>query len=191
MQSSPQVHAELQHCGQLLEELSHSTSPSDFDDKWQRFLGHLERFWNKCQNHFGRSPKWNSWKGRFEKQRRTDPQLSYLINARGAHEHTVADITEKKSGSIGIGAGPSGRVHIRHLHIGPNGISGYWDGDLAVTFTPDRVDPAPVTIRGRVYQVPTTHLGNPLADTSAIALGQHGLAYYRKVVVEAEKFFVK
>jgi hypothetical protein len=192
MQASSQIHVELRRCKDLLDQLATATSPADFDESWQQFLGHLERVWNKCQNHFSKSPKWNGWRGRYEKQRRTDPLLSYLTNARGAHEHTVADITDKKPGSIGIGAGPSGSVHIKHLQIGPAGrIKGDWDGDLAITVLPGRVDPAAVTNRGRTYAVPTSHLGFPLADSSALTLAQHGLAYYQQLVTEAEKFFVK
>ena len=191
MKPSPQIRIELQSCEALLEQLAKSDSESDFNEKWQRFLGHLERVWNKCINHFGKSPKWDGWKGGYEKQRRTDPLLSYLVNARGAHEHTVADITERKPGSIGIGAGRSGPVYIKRLQIGPEGISGEWDGELKVTFTPNRVDPAPVTNRGRTYTVPTMHLGASLPDSSALTLGKQGLEYYKRLVAEAEKFFVK
>jgi len=192
MQPSANIHLELQRCAELLEELRSAGSPDDFDDRWQRFLGHLERVWNKCQNHFGKSPKWNGWKGRYERQRRTDPLLSYLTNARGAHEHTVSDITNKKPGSIGLGAGPGGSVHIKRLTIGPNGqIQGEWDGDLKVTFNPGRADPAPVVNRGRAYAVPTTHLGSPLPDTTAVTLGKAGLVFYKQLVSDAEHFFVK
>lgn len=190
MQPSPNIHLELQRCAELLEQLHSVTSPNEFDDRWQRFLGHLERVWNKCQNHFGKSPKWHGWKGRYEKQRRIDPLLSYLTNARGAHEHTVSDITDKKPSSIGLGAGPSGTVHIKRLTIGPNGqIQGDWDGDLKVTFNPERVDPAPIINRGKTYAVPTTHLGTALCDTTAVTLGRFGLAFYKQLVSDADQFF--
>lgn len=189
MQSSPQIQAELNKCAGLLEEMAQTNSTQEFEERWQRFLGHLERIWNKCQNHFGKSPKWNGWKGRFEKQRRTDPLLSYLSNARGAHEHTVSDITEHTPEAIGIGAGLSGSVHIKHLQIGPNGVLGEWTGDLAVTFIPGKVNPVPVTNRGRVYPVPESHLGQKLPDNSALTLGRYGLAYYQKFVADAETFF--
>lgn len=191
MKSSPHIQTELHRCSEFLKQLGTAATPADFEDKWLRFLGHLERVWNKSQYHFGRSPKWNGWKSCYEKQRRTDPLLSYLRNARGAHEHTVADITKSKPGSIGLDAGPSSRVYIKHLQIGPNGIKGEWDGDLAVTFTPGSVELIPVTNRGRTYPVPTSHLGKPLEDTSAVTIGKHGLAYYEALVAVAEKYFVK
>jgi len=191
MQQSSQIHAELKMCANLLEEMAHTGSDQDFAERWQRFLGHLERIWNKCQNHFGKSPKWNGWKGRFEKQRRTDPLLSYLLNARGAHEHTVADITEQTPETIEIrAAGLNGGVHIKHLQIGPNGVQGEWTGDLAVTFIPGKVNPVSVTNRGRVYPVPEAHLCEKLPDNSALTLGHYGLAYYQKFVADADAFFV-
>ena len=182
MQPSPNIHSELCRCSELLEKLASTKSPDEFDDVWQRFLGHLERVWNK----------WNGWKGRFEKHRRSDPLLIYLTNARGAHEHTVADITSKKPNSIGIGAGPSGSVHIKQLIIEPNNLlRGEWDGDLAVTFIPGQVDPVAVTNRGKIYEVPTSHMGSPLPDTTALTLAKNGLAYYECLVKDAERFFAK
>lgn len=192
MQSSPNIHAELRRCTELLDQLGAASSPEDLEEKWQRFLGHLERVWNKCENHFGRSPRWNGWKGRYEKQRKADPLLSYLTNARGAHEHTVASITEKKPASIGIGAGRGSSVFIKHLEISPDGnISGDWDGELAVTFTPAQVAATAITNRGRTYVVPTSHLGDRLPDTSLSSLGRAGFAYYQSLVEEADRFFVK
>lgn len=191
MQSSANIRVELQRCNELVGQLGAASTPEELEEKWQRFLGHLERVWNKCQNHFGKSPRWNGWKARYEMQRRTDPLLSYLVNARGAHEHTVADITEKKSGSIGLGAGPGGSVHIKHLQIGTSGeLRGEWDGDLAVTFTPERVDATPVVNRGRTYEVPTSHLGDKLLETSLPSLGRVGFGYYQSLVADAEAFFV-
>lgn len=191
MQPSPHIHLELQKCAELLEALEKAASTQEFEELWQRFLGNLERVWNKCLNHFGKSPKWNGWKGRFERERRIDPLLSYLSNARGAHEHTVADITTSQPASIGIGAGPNGSVHIKHLSIGPNGITGDWAGDLAITFIPGKVDPIAVTNRGRIYQVPDSHIGQKLPDKTVLTLGRYGLNYYVNLVAAAEKHFVK
>ena len=191
MQPSLHIHTELQRCRELLDLLARTSSPLEFDDIWQRFLGHLERVWNKSQNHFSKSPKWGGWQGRYVNQRKTDPLLIYLINARGAHEHTVQDITNKTPGSIGLSAGSSGRVHIKSLQVGPDGITGDWDGDLAITFTPGRVDLAPVKNRGRTYAVPSSHLGIQIDNTSALTIGALGLEYYQNLVTEAEGFFAK
>lgn len=40
--------------------------------------------------------------GKFESLRKKDQLLSYLINARGADEHTVNEIVGRESGGIGI-----------------------------------------------------------------------------------------
>jgi len=190
MKPSPHIQTELRLCAALLIELEVAMTPSDFEEKWHRLLGHIERVWNKCQHHFGRSPKWSGWKGQYESQRRIDPLLSYLKNARGAHEHTVADITATKSGSISISAGPSGRAYIKHLQVGVDGIKGEWDGDLAVTFEPGGVELVPVTNRGKTYPVPTSHLNRPLEDISAITIGRYGLLYYEALVAKAESHFI-
>ena len=91
MQKSENIHTELVKCEAILESMSYSNSASDFDDKWQQLLGYIERIWNKCNNHFMKSPKWSGWKGRFEIDRKNDPLLSYLKNARGAHEHAAQE----------------------------------------------------------------------------------------------------
>lgn len=189
MQPSPNIRSELEKCADLLAQLEQASSISEFEDLWQRLLGHLERVWNKCQSHFSKSPKWNGWKGRYETQRRQDALLSYLTNARGAHEHTVGDITARVPGSVQIGAGPGGYAHVRSLRIGPKGVEGDWDGDLAVTFSAARIDPLPVKNRGRDYPVPTSHLGKALESTSVISLGRAGFSYYRDLVSKAEGFF--
>lgn len=191
MQQTPQIRAELNRCELLLEMMAATSSAAEFQEHWHQFLGHLERTWNKCEAHFGKSPKWNGWKGRFDKQRRTDPLLSYLSNARGAHEHTVAEITEQTLGSMSIGAGPGGTVRIRQLRIGPEGIQGDWDGDLALTFTPGEVIPMPVTNRGRTYSVPKIHLGEKLPNSSALTLGRYALTYYRNFLAKAEAVFIE
>lgn len=110
MQSSPQIHA-------ALDRLNRSQSLEEVEEHWKELLFRLERVWYKCESHFKHSPKWNGWKGKYEKYIKIDPVLAYLINARGAHEHTVEEIVKKDPGSISIGAGNEGSVHIKRLMV--------------------------------------------------------------------------
>lgn len=162
-----------------------------FEEHWKAFLSHLERVWNKSQAHFGRSPKWKSWKARFEKQRDRDPLLRYLRVARGAHEHTTEDILVKESGFISISAGPTGSGAIRNLSFD----KGDWkmeliSGSITIITSPDHARPLPVKERGRVLSVPTSHLGKTVDPSDLIGLATTGLAYYEKFLEEAESFFV-
>lgn len=191
MQASSKIHNELLRSAELLDELETLDSLNHIEDTWLSFLGHLERVWYKCQHHFGKSPRWNGWKGRYDKQRSSDPLLSYLTNARGSDEHTVAEITEKTPSSVGMKAGPCGSVHIKSLRVSSGSIQGEWAGDLEIIVNPASIEPAAVVNRGKLYAVPTVHLGNPLSDSSFVTLGKAGLAYYQKLVADAEKFFCK
>src|SRR5580765_4038702 len=171
----------------------------DFDEHWKQFLHRTERAWNKTHAHYGRSPKWGNWVAKFERERRQDPLLSYLCNARGAEEHTTAEITGREPGGIGIGLAdgvgvqPDGSIHIEHLTISttPNRIEVQSTQALKITFQPERVRMEPVTNRGRLYPVPTAHLGGQIDSNSLATVAEVALKYYESVLSQAEGFFVK
>jgi hypothetical protein len=190
MQSSPNIHQELTRRAEYISLLAGASSVHEIENQWKQFLYHLERVWYKCENHFGKSPKWNGWKGKFEVARKRDPLLSYLINARGADEHTVEEITEKKPGSIGIGPGHTGSVHIKSLEFGPDGIKFDGEGSLKLTFSPASIQLLPVVNRGRTYLVPTQHKGTPI-QPGILNIAKAGLDFYAKLVADAEEHFVK
>jgi hypothetical protein len=190
MQPSAHIQQELARCDELIIHLQTSKSILEVEEHWKRFLYHLERVWYKCESHFGKSPKWNGWKGKFEAIRKGDPLLLYLTNARGAEEHTVEDIVERNPGGLGIAAGPTGSAHIRRLQIGPDGVKFEGEGTLSVTFVPASIRPKPIVNRGRTYAVPNTHRGN-LLDPGLLPMAIAGLAYYKALVNAAEAHFVK
>jgi hypothetical protein len=190
MQPSPTIHSELSRCEELLENLKASKSIDEAEEHWKAFLSRLERVWYKCEAHFRRSPKWNGWKGKYERARKQDSLLVYLINARGAEEHTVEDIVNKQSGSFSIGPGPTGSALIQRLAFTQEGIKFDGKGSLAITFTPARLTLLPVTNRGRTYPVPTEHLGAPISAVNLLEIASAGLRFYKTVVAETESFLV-
>ena len=102
MQSSPKLQEELSRARDLVAAMEGSGTLSELEDHWKEYLGRLERVWFKAFAHYKRSPKWQGWQARFEKERKNDPLLSYLRNARGADEHTVSDIVEHQQSHIAI-----------------------------------------------------------------------------------------
>jgi hypothetical protein len=164
----------------------------EFEEHWREFLRRLERIWNKSEAHYRRSPKWNGWKGKFEALRREDELLLYLYQARGAEEHSVAELVQHEPGSLAIKAGPSGSVHIRRMQMAGNRIELEVLGEPPVIeLTPSRVKLLPVTNRGRTYSPPTKHLGVDIDPTRVIEAAELAIAFYDELLKKADVEFVK
>ena len=189
MKPSVNIHKEILACEKLLEELAKSANSDEFQDIWHRVLGHLERIWTKSVGYYKVSPKWSKWHQKEEAVRKAYPLLLYLTNARGAYEHKADDVTEKTGGGLAISAGSGKPVHIKKMTVSNGQVSGEWDGDLRVTFIPEKVDLKPVTNRGVLHKVPDIHLGKKLPSKDVIVVGQMGMKYYKDLIKRAEEFF--
>ena len=160
-----------------------------FAVRWKKFLHRLERAWFKSESHYSRSPKWHSWAGQFITQRRQDPLLSYLKNARDADEHTVAEITARVAG-VAIGAPPGQSVVVDSLVIKNGQVFVDSTGPLVVEFLPARTQLLPVANRGRTYPVPTVHLGKPVNRHDVLEMAFLSLDWYRDFADRTETHFV-
>lgn len=199
MQRSDAPHREIARAEQAISAMRAASSIDEFDEHWKQFLHRLERIWNKAVAHFGRSPKWGNWAAKYEKDRRQDMLLSYLCNARGAEEHTTAEVTGRERGGIGIGLAdgvgvqPDGSVLIESLIVksSPEKIHVQSAQPLKITFIPEKVRMEPVVNRGRTYPVPTSHLGKAFDAGDLPAIAEVALQYYKSAISKAEEFFVK
>lgn len=160
-----------------------------FEEHWKEFLRRLERGWNKLSAQHKTDPKWNGWKSPFEHMRRTDPLISYLLNARGADEHSVQDITAAEGTSISINPAEGSGLHIERLVLSRNSLHVQSKQPVKIEFSPARISLLPVVNRGRTYNVPTEHNGAPIDSSNITAIAEIGLGYYLKAVSDAEKFF--
>ena len=191
MHHSEQPYVELAKAHAAIEAMRNAKALDEFEEHWKEFLGRIERVWNKAFSHFGKSPKWNGWKGKTEGLRRTDPLLSYLINARGADEHTVNEIVGREPGGIGINPAEGNSLYIEHMEINNGQIRIQSPQRIRVDFIPARTTLLPVANRGRTYHVPTTHLGKPIDPRNVISVAEAGAQFYQEFLSGAEAFFVK
>ena len=191
MQHSDQPSLELAKARAAIGEMRDAKTLDALEEAWKEFLGRLERGWNKGVSHFGKSPKWNGWKGQFEGLRKTDPLLSYLVNARGADEHTVNEIVGREAPGIGINPAKGNSLYIERMEINNGNIFIQSPQKIRVDFLPARTTLLPVTNRGRVYAVPTSHLGNPVDLMNVIAVADVAAEFYENFLARAEEFFVK
>ena len=191
MQHSEKPSLELAKARSAVVEMRNAKTLEEFEEAWKRFLGCLERVWNKGVSHFGKSPKWSGWKGQFEELRRTDPLLSYLVNARGAEEHTVNEIVGRTPSGIGINPAEGNSLKIERMDIINGNIFIESQQKLRIDFIPGRTTLLPITNRGRVYSVPTAHLGNPIDPMNVIGIAEAAARFYGIFLDKAEEFFVK
>jgi hypothetical protein len=184
---------QLKKAESYITKMSSAGTLEEYEESWKDYLQNLERAWNKLVSHLNKSPKYQGWveRGRTEKLRRTDQLLSYLVNARGAEEHSVTDITKQQSGRIGINPANGTSMHIKRLEVNNGHILVDSDQPIKFDFTPGKVELLPVVNRGRTYQIPTTHLGSKITITEPTKLAKQGIDFYRTYFEKAEKHFVK
>jgi len=191
MKHSDQPRKELAHALSAIETMKHSSSLDEFEDNWKNFLHHIERIWNKAAHHYGKSPEWSGWKGKYESLRKKDPLLSYLVKARGAEEHTVNEIVSRDPGGIGINPAEGNSLYIENMTIHNGNINIKSPQKIRVDFIPAKTKLLPVINRGREYPVPTAHLGNKINPTNVVEVAELGAKFYGGFISDVEAAFVK
>ena len=177
----------------FIDKMKNASTSAQYEEAWIDFLHNLERIWNKTVSHLKRSPKYQGWtlRGKAETLRRKDPLLSYLINARGAEEHTIADITGREPGGIVINPAEGTALTIKEMTIDDGKISINADNPIKIEFIPSKMKLLPVINRGRKYDLPTSHLGESIDDKNPIEIARLAIKFYEGYIEEAEKHFVK
>lgn len=192
MQHSDKPFKELNLAADLLEEMSRAQNLDQMEALWKRFLHHLDRVWNKAEAHYSSSPKWDNWRGKYISQRRKDPLLSYLINARNVDEHSIAEIAQQLPGMFMINPPQfGGTLKIDRLTI-ENGIIEEFRSSTGakIYFEPSQLRLLPVTNHGRTYNPPTMHQGRPINPNDVLGAAQLGISFYREFLSAAEVYFV-
>ena len=192
MQHSDQPFIELEKAKETISAMESSESLGQFEEQWKEFLRRTERTWNKAHAHFGKSPKWNSWQRKVEQQRKSDELLLYLVQARGADEHTVNEISERQPGGIGINPAVGNSLFIERMEIRNGQIVELRSPQaIRIDLLPAQIRLLPVTNRGRKYEVPTSHLGSRIDPSNVIEIAKAAYSFYEKVLAEAEEKFVR
>jgi hypothetical protein len=139
------------------------------------------------------SPQSRQWFGAKKRERRLDPLLNYMLQARNAEEHGIHPVAVR-----GHGGEPTGlEAFKRGFAVGPNfrtreGVFGYFSTPekAAVLWrvTPPDAELIPVhnDVFGQTFDPPTEHLGRPLKSRSPLSVGRLWLIYLRRLIREAE-----
>lgn len=152
----------------------------EFEFHWKDFLIYLERIWKKGELECKDLPKFQPWQGAYKRERKKDPLLSYLKNARDVDQHSIQQITIEKGYEIKITSPLEG--------------STFNAGD-AITIQSEikepRIEIQAVTNRSEVYEPPIEHLGKRLLNPNdPIELAELGIAYYENFLEEIKLNFL-
>lgn len=184
----------LRSASKAIDDLKSAESHEQFSDIWFTFLFAWKSVYTVLQQATKVTPKIAQWYSSKETERKDDPLLQYLYEARNVDEHGLEAVTKEKPGSIGV-------KPVENTGVFYNGVFGFKDGkfmvpaatdrhgnpvDLNVTINPSRTILVPVVARGnRTYNPPQEHLGQRLIDSSPIGIAEVSVAYLKMLLQEA------
>ena len=151
---------------------------SEYEAAWRDFLGRIERVWTKIEAAMSQVEGWQSVQSRVVAERRNDPLLSYVVQARNVDEHTIQDVTA------------DWRASLNATQIGP--------GQVRLEWKPWDRPLLPVRNRGVIYAPPRSHLGTDFTErlgkgqAEAVIVASMAMRYYCNLINEVgERFFRK
>jgi hypothetical protein len=173
--------------------LSESTNFDEFSDHWYVFLQGFHGVFTVFKEAEPPSKKAENWLGRKNAERRRDPLLQYLYEARNDEEHGLARSVVLSGGQHLYKVTPG-----QHI-LGPDPSKGRWFACDADTGIPLELvvwqGPGPMLgdVRNRdkakIYGAPIVHRRKTLTDLSPIAVGELGLTWLRAMIEEAATRF--
>lgn len=180
---------------QQLEAAEKAPSYEAFKDAWYLFLVAAKNVYTTLEQGSKASARSRQWFGGKKADRKADPLLQYLFQARDDDEHGLSDVTNLQPGHLTIGRaapGYSNDMTIHNLHVDGEGkvhiggITAHDNLPVLVEQMPGRAVLSPVIGRGNnTYDPPLEHLGKPLADSAPITVGKLCLVYLEALVTEA------
>lgn len=175
--------------------MQNANSFEKLEEAWSNFLTMANRAYTKLEQGAKDNGKHRAWFGRQKHERRQDPLLRYIKNARDADEHGLERITERASGGIGINFphGETKSTVVKRGHIGGGQIALEFEQptEISVHAYPAGVKLIAVTNYGDRYEAPIEHLGQPIRRThphahpSPIPVAELAISHLEKLIAEA------
>ncbi|WP_249696461.1 hypothetical protein [Stappia sp. WLB 29] len=187
---------------------------TDFSDAWYGLLTASKNVYTTLDAGAKTSAQSRQWFGSVERYRKRDELLQYMFEARNDEEHGLGTAVELQPPVHEIGVAENGASRAFRIDGGPfrnvifeggnpgirflGGMPPYLkvtpldDRPVAIRRTPATTILVEVHARGnRTYPPPASHNGQPLIDTSPIAVAELNLAYLETIVAEAEQYVRK
>lgn len=166
-----------------------------FSGAWYSFLTAYKNVYSTLEQGAKASAKSRQWFGAKKQARKSDPMLQYLFQARDSDEHSLENVTELYHGHTSIGVSKPGysdfmefsEVKIRNSSITIENATSLDGKPILIERIGPHVRLRSVAGRGNiVYQPPTQHKGQKLANNLPITIGKLAIIYLDELIQEAE-----
>jgi hypothetical protein len=182
-----QAKAKLEKARQAVAALANAKTLPEANSTWADFLHAAIGIYTKLEQGAKGSGPSNAWFGRKKHERKTDPLLRYIHQARNADEHGLEAITSVDLPTFSVGGGGTYDTKVIEGGPLPHLEITYRSGPPPqVTFTGPRLKL--VRVKDDRYgdhcDPPTIHLGVAIADQSVLNVATLGLAYLEATLLE-------
>jgi hypothetical protein len=168
-----------------LEAARHALAFEAFEVEWYQLLVAANSADAIVESTANRDNADRPWYGYKVRQRKKDPLLRYMHQARNVDEHGIEAVTESTPARIEIWGDD---IKIHNLAIRGRMVKGELGGNPTIKAMPSSVQL--VTVRddryGDEFEPPREHLGKPLTDGSPLNVARLWLSYLEALVAEAE-----
>lgn len=184
---------ELEKSKKNFEAMKNSKTLDEYEENWRNFVTNLEKVWIKAEREcIEFKNKFQPWQGKFTRERRIDPLLKYVKNARDVETHSIQEIVEKQKGYTTINPLDKNKpLEIKNLIIA-NGKMSFTESSqpLIVEQHSAKIMAIPFTNQGTVYLPPEFHRGQRLQDKSnPLEIAELAIKYYENYLDEIENKF--
>lgn len=180
----------LQKANEAYQRLLDRTSLADFRSDWTDFLLASNAVYSSLEQGSKENPQSRQWFGQLKRERREDPLLRYLHQARNADEHGLASVFESSNaGNIEVG-GPGMTVYgATIIEDGNTVFNQQWPDGIQEGIVVENKRPILVKVRddrfGGEFHPPETHLGNPINGLNPIVVARAALDYQHQMLLIA------
>lgn len=173
----------LRRMSASFEILTTARDAETIENAWIDFLMAAGTFYTALEQGAKQSPASRRWFERKKYERRSDPLLQYVHQARNSEEHGLERVIEISSTHIKLNR-PGASVTLES-----DGVSKWKvvSGEDQVEFANDVLTLTPVrnTKFGDVFQPPTSHAGADIPNASVISVVALALSYFQGMASEA------
>ena len=184
----------LERAEAAFQRLLNTSEYPKFEEAWSDLLLNLNSIYSVLEQSSHGNPKAEAWFGRKKHERKKDPLLAYLHQARNADEHGIEPVTRFQQGGVGFG-GTSGSAFVGGVTF-ENGVLSVGkvidlDGGkpyVKVRHPTVQLVTVKNTIFNDVFDPPRSHREAELPDQAPITVAKLALEYHEQLIAEASAF---